>query len=167
MKEIRMEGVTAYLAEIPGSAGWYYGLGGLEDIYEADEIFLDRGKVEGTRLILVRYPEGKIFRPIPAEENVTIGAPAFSGGKIGFPALDHEKREITVWSFDPESGKSEKTAVLPSGDTEDTYNLFLRGTPLTLTQAPARGDFRILWPGKPECSVGDRESDAFRDGDLL
>ena len=45
--------------------------------------------------------------------------------------------------------------------------LFLRGVPLTLTEAPARGDFRVLWPEKTAFPVGDRESYAFRDGNRL
>ena len=167
MKEIRMEGVTAYLAPVAGSADWYYGLGGLEDFYEAEELFRDEGKLAGTKLVLVRYPDGAMFHPLPKEENVTLGAPAFAEGKIGFPALDHAKREITVWLFDPENGKAEKAAVLPAEEAGDCYNLFLRGVPLTLTEAPARGDFRVLWPEKTVFPVGDRESYAFRDGDRL
>ena len=162
-----MEGVSAYLAEIPGSAGWYYGLGGLEDLYETAEIYRESGRIDGTVLVLVRYPDGTVFRPLPAEENVTLGAPAFADGRIGIPALDHAKGELTVWLFDPADGKTEKAAVLPVGDAEDCYNLFLRGAPLTLTQAPARGGFRVLWPERSEFAVGDRESYAFRDGDRL
>ena len=160
-----MEGASAYLAPVAGSGVWYYGLRGLEEFYEAEEVFRERGRLDGTKLVLVRYPDGERFFPLPAKENVTLGAPAFSEGRIGIPALDHGKGEITVWLFDPENGGTLKAAVLPASDAGDYYNLFLRPSPLTLTQAPARGDFRILWPEKASFPVGDRESYAFREGE--
>lgn len=66
MKEIRTDGIT-FISPVPeGTEEWYYGLNyDHGDLYEAEELYKQGFEIDGRDLILIRYPEGKIFRPVP------------------------------------------------------------------------------------------------------
>lgn len=99
-KEINLHGITYLQPLSVGTSEWYYGMDYTSgDLYEAEEIYEEKGKVRGNRLCLVHYPDGTIYEPMPARENLAIGEPVYVRGedRIAFPAVDFAEGTITIW----------------------------------------------------------------------
>jgi len=147
---------------------WFYSIdnpGG--DLYEAEEIFQFRGKVEGTTLQLFRYPSGEKFIPVPKKDGVCLGNPVMHDGKISILAVDFVGRTIRISEFDCGDQSLSETVCMSLDETEDCYNLMLHEHPLTLSRQPNDGMFHIIWPEKISFRIGIRESFYRRDGNEL
>ena len=169
MKTIETGNIT-HIESLAGSEGaWYYGISYEHgDLYEAEEIFRSGGEVKGRDLILLRYPDGMVFRPLPKALGHYAGEPVFLEGKIYLLDVDFRQALIKILSFDCLSYETTVTAELPLDTVKDCYNLGLDTAPLTLTrQCVGQNEFEIIWPEKSGFYMDSHESFFLRDGDRL
>ena len=192
-KEINLHGITYLQPLSVGASEWYYGMDYTSgDLYEAEEIYEEKGKVRGNRLCLVHYPDGTIYEPMPARENLALGEPVYvrgedmascepvrdrGEGRIAFPAVDFAEGVITIWEVRcealPAAGHEtdekhlHKLAELPLSSIDNCYNLRLHVWPLTLSRQPNDGVFELVWPERRSIVVDERESFFYREGDRL
>ena len=165
MKEIETKGITT-LGEVPGSTEWYWGSDyTYGDLYEAEELFTMEHRIDRTRLILFRYPEGEVYEPYKTEKGQYFGSPVCYEGKIFLLLADFVKKEIRILCW---NGKDTETVVaVPRSEFKDCYNLQLRTDPLTLIRQRQEDDFDILWPEKASFPIDAHESFCCRRGDEL
>ncbi len=160
---------ATYLFPISEGAGdWYCCMdisGG--DLYEAQEIYERDGKVRGTVLYLMKYPEGERFQPLPEENGVCLGRPVMADGKIYILSVDFPKGLIKINSFSCDDHSVETEAEIGLREVEDCYNLMLHGGTVTLSRQPNDGSFQLLWPERITIPIGSRETFYYRDGDEL
>ena len=169
MKTIYTEGIT-HIELIPhGTDQWYYGISfGHGDLYEAEEIFKAGHEVEGRKLILIHYPDGEVFRPIPRQSGIYPAEPVFCEDNIYIPSVDFPKGLIRILRFNCDIKETTILAELPLNGIKDCYNLRLDIAPLTLTrQCVGSNEFEIIWPEKVHFLMEDHDSFFLREGDKL
>ena len=145
MKTIHTDGIS-YIEPVPGgTSGWYFGVS-LEhgDLYEAEEICSDGFPVEGNSLVLIRYPDGAVFRPLPKQAGTYSDTPVFLDGSIFCLNVDFLRQLIRIVRFDCKSGEVRTEAELPLGAVKNCYNLKLHTSPLCLTRQGDDDVFEIL-----------------------
>lgn len=160
-------GITA-LALMEGSEDWYWGTdytGG--DLYEAEELFRSGHPIRGNRLVLVRFPEGRVYEPVPAQEGCYFGNAVFEDGRIHLLWVDFSREEIGILRCGDEPREAEMVASLSLKAVRDCYNLMLHGSPLTLCRQGHENRFQVLWPEEGDFPVSPRESLDHREGDVL
>ena len=159
MKTIHTDGIS-YIEPVPGgTSGWYFGVS-LEhgDLYEAEEICSDGFPVEGNSLVLIRYPDGAVFRPLPKQAGTYSDTPVFLDGSIFCLNVDFLRQLIRIVRFDCKSGEVRTEAELPLGAVKNCYNLKLHTSPLCLTRQGDDDVFEIVWPEKARFPLGLHES---------
>ena len=169
MKTIETNGIT-YLELIPyGTDEWYYGISYEHgDLYEAEEVFKDGHEIEGRNLILIHYPDGEVYRPVPKTQGVYPAEPVYYDGSIYILSVDFPKDLIQILKFDCDSRGIAVVEELPLSSIKNCYNLQLNTAPLTLTrQCVGTNEFEIIWPEKMQLDLGDHDSFYLRDGDKL
>ena len=168
MKLIQTDGIT-YIDAVPGGTGeWYYGLNfEYGDLYEAEEIFKSGRPVEGRDLILVRYPDGTVYRPVARTAGEYSEAPVYYGGGIYVLIVSFKDAEIRILCFDCRELTTKTVAVLPLDAVKDCYNLQLHVSPVCLTRQGGDGRFDLVWPEKSSFMMGEHESFFLRDGDRM
>ena len=169
MKTINTGGIT-YIDLIPyGTDEWYYGISYEHgDLYEAEEIFRAGQDVEGRNLILIHYPDGEVYRPVPKMPGIYPAEPVCLDGSIYILIVDFPGSLIQIMRFGCISRETEIIAELPLSSVRDCYNLHLDTAPLTVTrQCVGRNEFEIIWPEKVQLEMGDHDSFFLRDGDRL
>ena len=169
MKQIDTDGIT-YMEPVPGgTAEWYFGLSFEHgDLYEAEQLFRHGDAVEGRTLLLIHYPDGELFRPLPKAAGTYSEAPVYLDGGIYMLNVLFADGLIRILRFDCASRETELTAELPLNAVRDCYNLRLHVSPLTLTrQGGAGGSFDIVWPEQESFPLQAHESFFLRDGDRL
>ena len=168
MKTIHTDGIS-YIEPVPGgTSGWYFGVS-LEhgDLYEAEEICSDGFPVEGNSLVLILYPDGAVFRPLPKQAGTYSDTPVFLDGSIFCLNVDFLRQLIRIVRFDCKSGEVRTEAELPLGAVKNCYNLKLHTSPLCLTRQGDDDVFEIVWPEKARFPLGLHESFFLRDGKKL
>lgn len=156
------------LYPLEGSSQWYWGTdctGG--DLYEGEELFTDGHKVDRTRLIFIRHPDGKVVEPIPSKKGQYFGRPLFYENKIILLVADFPEKQLRILSYDPETEAISTLATLPRSITEDCYNLQLKLFPLMLVRQGQENTLEILWPVQKTYAMDLRESFRYRHGDEL
>ena len=169
MKEIRTDGIT-FISPVPeGTEEWYYGLNyDHGDLYEAEELYKQGFEIDGRDLILIRYPEGKIFRPVPKRKGTYVESPVYLENGIYILMVDFEDGKIIIYRFDCEDLETSVVKVLPMDMIADCYNLKLHTAPLCLTRQGAEdGRFDIYWPERTGFAMGEHETFFLRDGNKL
>ncbi|MBR0385643.1 MAG: hypothetical protein IJI05_03755 [Erysipelotrichaceae bacterium] len=167
MKEINTKGIP-YIEPVDGTAEWYFAESWPQgDLYEAEEMARSDEKIEGTTLLLIRYPEGKVYQPVEKTEGLYLGRPLYYEGCIAFLGVNFESRDVIIYSFDCENLTIEDKVHLPLEEIRDCYNLMLHRAPLTLSRQGADKTFDIIWPEKLSIQLGNSESFFHRDGDRL
>lgn len=156
------------LYPLEGSSQWYWGMdctGG--DLYEAEELFTDNHKVDRTRLVFVRQPDGRVMEPIPSKKGQYFGRPLFYENKIILFVADFPEKQLRILSYDPETEAISTLATLPRSITEDCYNLQLKLSPLMLVRQGQDNTLEILFPMQKTYAMDLRESFRCRHGDEL
>ena len=169
MKKIRTDGIT-YIQQIPyGTDEWYYGISYEHgDLYEAEEVFKDGHDVEGRKLCLIHYPDGKVYQPVPKQPGSYSAEPVYYDCSIYILNVDFTKGIIQILRFDCAGKDVECIEELPLSSVKDCYNLQLNTAPLTLTrQCVGTNEFEIVWPEKVHFEMDDHDSFFLRDGDKL
>lgn len=169
MKTIETEGITDINLIPYGTDEWYYGISHEHgDLYEAEEIFKAGHEVVGRNLILIHYPDGEVYRPIPKMSGIYPAEPVYLDGSIYFPSVDFPEGLIRIHRFNCQDKETKILEELPLSCVKDCYNLSLDGLPLTLTRQCAwYNEFDIVWPERVSFPMGDHESFFLRDGDKL
>jgi hypothetical protein len=167
MKTVEAGGIT-YIEPVPGTTSeWYYGLDYEHgDLYEAEELFREGHAVNGRRLCLVHYPDGRVFFPVPKQEGHYSERPVYFEGSIYIIDVDFPKGSIRIVRFDCNDHQVSIHAELPLSAVKDCYNLQLHVAPLTLSRQ-CGNEFEIVWPEKISISMGDHDSFFLRDGGKL
>lgn len=169
MKHIDADGIT-FIEPLSGAKGeWYYGIGYEHgDLYEAEELYKMGEPVKGRSLVLVHYPDGTVYRPVPKEEGKYTTPPVYYDGAIYTIQVDFPKGLIQIIRFDGNSHETSVAAEIPLEAVKDCYNLGLTTKPLTMTrQCVGDNDFEIVWPEKVKFKMGDHDSFFLRDGGKL
>ena len=167
MKIIKTNGIT-YLENFEGCSQWYWGTDySCGDLYEAEEVYLAGKRFEPNRLIFVRYPDGEVFEPIPAEEYQYFGRPAYVDGNIYILYVNFKEQRIYIVQYLHEINEIAAVVDLLLSEVKDCYNLLIDGSPLMLIRQGAEDHFEVIWPEKIEFEVEARETFIYRDGDKL
>ena len=169
MKSINTGGIT-HIRPVPsGTTEWYYGLSYEHgDLYEAEEIYKSGQQVQGRDLVLIHYPEGTIYRPLPKILGNYCGEPVYLEGKIDLLNVDFVHQKVQILQFDCRTRETGTLQELPLSEVKDCYNLALVTAPMTLTrQCVGQNEFEILWPERVRFAMGDHDSFFLREGDRL
>lgn len=166
MKTIKTDGIT-YLEALNNE--WYYGISYEHgDLYEAEEIFKAGRNIEGRKLILIHYPSGEVFRPIPKQAGIYPSEPVYYEGNIYILVVDFLKAKIQIVYFNCDTKEVGILTKLPLSDVKDCYNLSIDIAPLTITrQCVGTNEFEIVWPEKIGFYMDGHDSFFLRDNDKL
>ena len=166
MKSIHTQGIS-YLEPLDGNPAWYWGTDYASgDLYEAEELFRDGHPVRQNKLVLVRYPEGRVLQP-ESRAGQYWGRPIFCDGQLVLLRADFPAGVVEILRLDPEREALEVLAALPLSEIEDCYNLLLQGSPRMLTRQGQDGQLQLLWPERRSFAADPRESFLCRRGDTL
>ena len=166
IKRIDTGGIS-YLEPLEGSGGWYWGTDYTSgDLYEAEELYRGGHRINQNRLILVRYPEGRIAEPVKAKPGQYFGRPAFDGNAPVIMLADFPAGELRLIRYDDTTGSADTIVAIPLSRVEDCYNLMPRVSPLCLTRQTGER-FQIIWPDEADFAIEPRDSFCFRQGDRL
>lgn len=166
MKRIETGGIS-YLKPLEGSCGWYYGTDYTDgDLYEAEELFRDGHSIRRNRMILVRWPEGRVEEPIPPKDGQYFGTPVWDGTAPVILLADFPAGELRLVRYADETGTVSPVVTLPLSSVEDCYNLMPHTSPLCLTRQTGER-FQILWPERADIPILPNESFCFREGEKL
>jgi len=157
------------LVPVQGSGhSWYFATSYPNgDLYEAEEIFNQSKGVVSNRLLLVKYPEGMVYEPLPSTANNYFGFPIYDDGAIFLLSVHFYEQKIRIHRFDVNTKDATLVKELPLSVVNDCYNLMLHRTPLMLTRQSADNHFEIIWPEQVEFKIHPRESFVYRDNDKL
>lgn len=157
MKRIATDGITG-ISLVPGSQEWYWGADYASgDLYEAEELFRSGHPIQKNRLLLIRYPEGTVYEPVPTKPGQYLGSPVCRDGQVILLLVDFPKEKIHILAFDAQTEQTTPLAVLPLSIAEDCYNLMLKAEPLMLTRSAHDNKFQILWPERRDFVMEDHE----------
>lgn len=167
MKRIITKGIT-YLEPLQGSSEWYWGTDYANgDLHEAEDTFRSGHPIRENRLLLVRYPDGKVYEPVCPGPGQYLGRPAYCDGQVALLLVDFSKGEIHILAFHETTETIQPLAVLPLSIADDCCNLMLEVPPLMLIRSGHNNRIQILWPERRDFAVEDNEYFAFLDGDRL
>ena len=66
-KYINTNGIS-HISPVEGTTDWYWGTDyATGDLYEAEEIFHNQGKITSNRLVFIKFPEGAVYEPFRAK----------------------------------------------------------------------------------------------------
>ncbi|MCQ2472167.1 MAG: hypothetical protein MJ147_09040 [Clostridia bacterium] len=165
MKIINTNGI-GFIELLAEKSSWYCGTDySAGDLYEAEEIFNEKGSVKPNRLVFIHHPDGQLFEPIMLKENQYFGRPTELDGIIYILLVDFEDGKIKILACKDSFESITDLAVLPLSDVEDCYNLLLRGTPLMLTRQGRDNSFQVLWQEKLSFKIGETEAFLYKKGD--
>ena len=181
-KTIQTNGI-GFVSELAGSPGWYWGMDHTSgDLYEAEELWQEGHRIRQNRLILLHFPEGRLFEPIHAKEGQYLGAPIWWEGAVWLLLADFARGELRILRWDAEkaltegqdqlktaeeSDRLQEIACLPRALVKDCYNLQLVTAPLCLIRQGHKNDFQVVWPEQGDFTIDARESLDSRDGDVF
>lgn len=159
MKEIRSKGIPYLERILYGDGTWFFSRDFPSgDLYEAEEIFNDGAIPKGTTLLLICYPDGEVYEPIPKEEGVVIEDPIYSHGAICMLSVDFPKGLIRIHQFDVHTKETKTILEMPLCEVKDCYNLKIHAEPLTLTRQGHEDVLDILWPEKVSIKMDPHDS---------
>jgi len=122
---------------------------------------------EGMTCVLIHYPDGQVYYPFVAKENVYVEAPAFCDGVLYFIVADFAERLIQVVAFNTEDFEQKTVFELSLDEVPSCYNLRIHVAPAMLFCESENNVMEALWPEKKKFKMNDREVFNFRDGDKV
>lgn len=176
MNYIKIEGIEdAYPERIEGTSEWYcckIATNCFCDLYEAEEIVKLGNVYEGMTCVLIHYPDGQVYYPFVAKENVYVEKPVFCDGVLYFIVADFAEKILQVVAFNTEDFEQKTVFELSMDEVPNCYNLLLGVEPVMLYRLENRGeseihDLEVLWPEKKTIKTKDCQSFLFRDGDKV
>lgn len=171
MNFIKIEGIVdAYPERIEGTSEWYYcklATNNFCDLYEAEEIVNAGHVYEGMTCVLIHYPDGQVYYPFVAKENVYVEAPIFWDNKLYFLVVDFTEKTIQVVEFDAESFEQKTVFDIPLAKVPNCYRLLMDVAPAMLYRFDEDNVLEVLWPERKKFKLNEREVLLFRDGDRV
>ena len=171
MNYIKIEGIQdAYPERIEGTSEWYsckIATNCFCDLYEAEEIVKAGNVYEGMTCVLIHYPDGQVYYPFVAKENVYVEAPAFCNGVLYFIVVDFAEKLLQVVAFNTEDFEQKVVFDCPLEEIPSCYNLRIDVAPAMLLCENENKMLEVLWPKKKTFKVNERQSLLFRDGDRV
>lgn len=165
MKTIKTNGIS-FIELLAENSDWYCGTDyTCGDLYEAEEIYREKGTFQNNRLIFIHHPEGTLVEPIKLCKNQYFGRPTQIDGIIYILLVDFDKQLIQVFDCGSDFLKISLYAELSLSEVKDCYNLLLKGTPLMITRQGSENTFEVIWPEKKSFEIGNNESFIFRKND--
>ena len=166
-KTIYTKGIT-YIERVPGTEKWYWGMDYTDgDLYEAEELYKENGRIKNNRLIFISYPEGNIYEPMTVREGQYLGKPVFWENEIYFLLVDFKSRDIFIFKCSEDMASASMFMRVALDEVKDCWNLMLEISPLTLVRQGNENRFQVVWPDKGNFPIDPSESFDSRDGDKL
>ena len=171
MNYIKIEGICdAYPERIEGTSEWYcckIAANSFCDLYEAEEIVKMGNVYEGMTCVLIHYPDGQVYYPFVAKENVYVEAPKFCEGVLYFIVADFTENILQVVAFNTEDFEQRIVFEISMDEVPNCYNLSIGVEPVMLYRNENRSEneLEILWPEKKSFKMKDHQVFLFRDGD--
>ncbi|MCQ2538047.1 MAG: hypothetical protein MJ124_06590 [Lachnospiraceae bacterium] len=167
MKVIETKGIL-YIELLAENSQWYCGTDYANgDLYEAEEVYREGGKIKPNRVVFIHHPDGEVVEPIMLKENQYLGRPIQIEGIIYMLLVDFEQQFIRIIDCGTSFERQSTVTELPLSEVKDCYNLLLKGTPLMLTRNGGDNCFEIIWPRKLSIKIGDTEAFLYKRGDRL
>lgn len=167
MKKIHTKGIT-YLQTLEGTDKWYWGTDFIHgDLYEAEELFKNRGEIKGNTLLFVSYPSGKITEPIKAQKGQYFGKPIYYENHIIIFLVDFCNGLMRLEKYDEALCETSTIVSIPLSEVTDCYNLMPNLYPLMLTRHGSEDIFEIIYPFRAKFPIGSNESFYFKKGEQL
>lgn len=167
----KIQGIAGCFPEpIEGTADWYSckeGRDSLCDLYEAEEIVKEGKPFSGMNCHLLHYPEGTLYSPFELRENLYVEAPVWDEGRLYFLAVDFSRKDIRIYSYEPEGEELKQLACLSLDTVKDCYNLMLKVSPVMLCRDGNEGLLELIWPEKKTFQMEESEAFLFRDQDTM
>ncbi len=166
MKIIEL-GIVAPIEKLSGLDNIHYCLTyPLGDLYEAEEVFLNKLEFINNRLIFINEISDQIFEPIITKKYQYIHNVIYENNFIYVLLVDFECSLISIYkiSKDFKDVSIEYTQNLK--EIKDCYNLYIT-SPLTLVKHNNDNTIDILYPYKNKFTVKENEVFLFRDKDVL
>ena len=171
MNFIKIEGVVdAYPERIEGTSEWYYckiAANSFCDLYEAEEIVNAGHVYEGMTCVLIHYPDGQVYYPFVAKENVYVEAPIFWDNKLYFLVVDFMEKILQIVEFDAESFEQKNVFELSLDKVPNCYRLLMDVAPPMLYRFDEDNVMEVIWPKKKKFQLNDHQVLLFRDGDRV
>jgi len=137
------------------------------DLYEAEELFGEKHRINKNRLVFISYPDGRLFEPVKAREGQYFGRPAVWRSEVYCLLVDFPAEKIIILKCDDEMTFAREYVKIPLNEVKDCYNLMLAVQPLTLVRQGHEGRFQVIWPDKGDFEIEASESFDSRLGDEL
>lgn len=157
-----------YPERIDGTNSWYYAQ--WTPCAEAYEVPNFKNMYPGTKLCLIEYPSGKIFKPIKRERNVFIERPVYEhkDNSFGLIRYDFNKEVIQALVFKPENSGVKVITETTFAKVGDMTNVRLMVSPFSLVKYDVQNDaVDFLWPKEMHIQLEENESLYFQsDGKL-
>ena len=165
MKIIETNGIS-FIELLAENSDWYCGTDyACGDLYEAEEVYQEKGTVRNNRLVFIHHSDGTLVEPMKLCNNQYFGRPTQIDGIIYILLVDFEKQLIQVFDCGSDLQRITLHIELPLAEIKDCYNLLLKGTPLMITRQGAENTFEVIWPEKISFEIGETESFIFRKDD--
>ena len=171
MNYIKIEGIQdAYPERIEGTSEWYsckLAANCFCDLYEAEEIVKAGNVYEGMTCVLIHYPDGQVYYPFVAKENVYVEAPVFCDGVLYFIVADFAERLLQVVAFHTKDFEQKNVFELSLDEVPSCYNLRIDVAPAMLLCESEAHVLEVIWPEKKTFKMNERQVLLFRDGNRV
>ena len=176
MNFVKIEGLQdVYPERIEGTSEWYcckIATNCFCDLYEAEEIVKSGNLYEGMTCVLIHYPDGQVYYPFVAKENVYVDSPVYCDNTLYFTVTNFAENILQVVAFRTEDFEQKVVFELSLDKVPNCYNLLLGVEPVMLYRLENRCeeeeyDLEVLWPEKKVFKTKVRQAPLFRDGDKM
>lgn len=172
MNFIKIEGLQdAYPERIEGTSEWYcckIATNSFCDLYEAEEIVNAGNVYEGMTCVLIHYPDGQVYYPFVAKENVYVDSPVFWENTLYFLVVDFTEKILQVVAFNTEDFEQKTVFEISLDEVPNCYNLLLDVAPVMLYRYVDEDNaLEVIWPEKKTFKVNNHQVLLFRDEDKV
>lgn len=171
MNFLKIEGLTdVYPERIEGTSEWYcckIATNCFCDLYEAEEIVKMGNTYEGMTCVLIHYPDGQVYYPFVAKENVYVDSPVYWDGVLYFLLTDFSTRTVQIVAFNTNDFEQKIVTEFVLDEAETCYGMRLEVGPVMLIKDGRENLLEVLYPEKKIFKMGEHEVLDFRDGDKM
>lgn len=164
-------GCCSDYSNIPGTDKWIYSVIGdkHKDFYDVKESKELNEPINGNKLVIYSYPEGKSYVPYEIKYGIYYGDIIFIKGSLFILKADFNENKVTIIKYIPDENILEEIYNFNIDDL-NLYNLKLGKYPLMLFNSDRNGveeKFVLYYPEKLEINITERDSFIVRDGDVF
>lgn len=171
MNFLKIEGLTdVYPERIEGTSEWYcckIATNCFCDLYEAEEIVKMGNTYEGMTCVLIHYPDGQVYYPFVAKENVYVDSPVYWDGVLYFLLTDFSTRTVQIVAFNTNDFEQKIVTEFVLDEAETCYGMRLEVGPVMLIKDGRENLLEVLYPEKKIFKMSEHEVLDFRKGDKM